>query len=81
MNDEKSQPAPENRKNGFALSLLSGGCIICLLATIESFGGLPIRMPSSWYIYRPIWLAIGIVAILAGLTLQKPPRGDENDTH
>lgn len=80
MDEEKSFEEPWGHKTGFALSLLVGGGIICLLATVEAFGALPFGMPSSWYIYRPIWLGIGIAAILASFTLQKPPKGDENDT-
>lgn len=81
MTEEENQPGPGDPRRGPAGSaLLVFGGLILLLAGFDQIGGLPFDMPRSWYQYRAVWLGLGIAAVVTGVTLLRPPRGDERDT-
>lgn len=80
MNQEDPISSEKPTTQRIASLLLWGGGLICLLITIDSLGSLPISMPRSWYINREIWVGLGVVCLVSGFLLQRPPKGDEYDT-
>lgn len=80
MDDEKSTEPDHLGRGPLGMLLLAFGTLVCLLATIDSIDGLPFDMPRSWYLDRPIWIAAGIAALVTGFLIQRPPKGDEQDT-
>jgi hypothetical protein len=81
VTEEENQPGPDDPRRGPAGSiLLVLGGLILLLAAFDQAGGLPFGMPRSWYQYRVLWLGLGIAGVVTGVTLLRPPRGDERDT-
>ncbi|MGC1274362.1 MAG: hypothetical protein WBC44_11700 [Planctomycetaceae bacterium] len=80
MGDEKPTD-PDHIGNGpLGTLLLAVGALVCFLATVEGIGGLPFEMPHSWYRDRELWIGAGIAALVAGILIQRPPKGDERDT-
>ena len=81
MSDEENPgDRGEARRAPFGTVLLVGGGLILLLAAFHQIGGLPFDMPRSWYQFRAVWLGLAVAGIVAGVTLMRPPRGDERDT-
>ena len=81
MTEEEISGDPGQGGRGhFGTVLLVGGGLILLLAGFQQIGGLPFDMPRSWYQYRAVWLGLAVAGIVAGVTLLRPPRGDERDT-
>lgn len=81
MTEEENRTDSGSPRRGPAGSiLLVAGGLILLLIAFDQAGGLPFSMPRSWYHYRAIWLGLAVVGIVTGVTLLRPPRGDERDT-
>lgn len=78
--DENPGDPGHDGRGFFGTALLAGGSLILLLAGFQQIGGLPFDMPRSWYQYRAVWLGLAVAGIVAGVTLLRPPRGDERDT-
>ncbi len=78
--EEKAEGHGQAGRGPFGTVLLVAGCLILLLAAIHQIGGLPFEMPRSWYQFRAVWLGLAVAGIVAGITLMRPPRGDERDT-
>ena len=81
MKDEEKPGEPHRPVYGaLGPGLLAAGVVIFLLIMMESLGGLPFDMPRSWYVNRGLWVGIGVACLIAGVLIQRPPKGDERDT-
>jgi hypothetical protein len=81
VNKENPETPPhEYGRGSLGTLLLAVGAIVVLLATVDSLGGLPFDMPRSWYLNRGLWVGIGVACLVAGVLVQRPPKGDERDT-
>ena len=78
--DENFTPPDVSGRGPLGMLLLAAGALVCVLATIEKMSGLPFDMPRSWYLDRELWIGAGVAALVAGILIQRPPRGDERDT-
>lgn len=78
--EENGDPRHDRRRGPFGTALLTAGALVLLLAGFQQLGGLPFEMPRSWYQFRAVWIGLGLAGVVAGMTLLRPPRGDERDT-
>lgn len=78
--NEKSSPDERRRSEVLGTLLLVFGGAICLLVAADKLNGLPFEMPRSWYQNRPLWIGMAVAGLVSGILLQRPPRGDEQDT-
>jgi glutaredoxin len=69
--------APDEEPRGRAvlgtLALAFSAVLVCA-AFVDETGGLPFAMPRSWYVNRPLWYGMALLAFIAGWRLLRDPR-------
>ena len=66
---EPSHPSRVDWTWRSGVALLAVGVSLLLLAGLDRTTGLPFRMPGFWFVNRPFWPFLGLIAVVAGMRI------------